>query len=197
MPRCYCPSQNRPSVIIFTSLPPASGLTKIVSFAEPRLRFRIEEFGVIRSSPSLAHPCAFRFALRSAQALFTGNSLLKLICSTRDLYSTSVASLVSATSLAFRPGAAGFVAVLLSASTGSDSSEFGGVCFVSVDSATWYSFGISPNGATNLTLTSHVAKDVCGAVRSQFSLHLAVRILEIVCLDRADRTEVLVLKRAV
>src|SRR5258708_34890198 len=42
-------------------------------------------------------------------------------------------------------------------------------------------------------LTEHVG----GAIGSQFPLHLAVRILEVVCPDLADRAKVLVLKRAV
>ena len=49
----YFSSQARPSVIIFTSLPPLSGFTKIVSSASPRFRFSIAEAGVIRSLPSL------------------------------------------------------------------------------------------------------------------------------------------------
>src|SRR5215472_1176544 len=81
----YCPSHDTPLVIIFISLPPFSGLTKIVSFASPRLRLRIEEFGVIRSRPSFAHPWPFKLAANSAQAVFTCDLLLKDSCSTIDL----------------------------------------------------------------------------------------------------------------
>src|SRR5262245_41223170 len=81
----YFSSQARPSVIIFTSLPPLSGFTKIVSAASPRLRFSIAEAGVIRSLPSLVHPWALRFADNSAQTLFTLPLLLNPSCSTSVL----------------------------------------------------------------------------------------------------------------
>src|SRR5215472_11217067 len=100
-PTGHFSSQARPSVIIFTPLPPPSGFTKIVSSASPRLRFSIAEAGVIRSLPSLVQPCALRFADNSAQALFTFALLLNPSCSTSALYSTSDASLVSARSFAF------------------------------------------------------------------------------------------------
>src|SRR5205809_2622628 len=92
----YFSSQARPSVKIFTSLPPFSGFTKIVSAASPRLRFSIEEAAVTRSLPSLVQPWALRFAANSEQTLFTFVLLLKTICSTSALYSTSDASFVRA-----------------------------------------------------------------------------------------------------
>src|SRR5918996_931599 len=103
----HCPSQERPSVNIFTSLPPLSGFTKIVSVASPRFRLRIEDCAWTISTPSLVQPCALRFAASSAQTLFTLDLLLKRTCSTIALYSTSVASFVSARSFAFNPAAFG------------------------------------------------------------------------------------------
>src|SRR5574338_732067 len=85
LPRLGHYSHDRPSVIIFTSLPPFCGLTKMVSDESPRLRFRMEEFGLIMSGPSLLHPCAFRFAASSAQAFCTLNPLLNCSCSTNEL----------------------------------------------------------------------------------------------------------------
>ena len=115
----YFSSQARPSVIIFTSLPPPSGFTKIVSSASPRLRFRIADAGVIRSLPSFVQPCALRFADNSAQALFTFALVLNPSCSTRALYSTSDASFVSARSFTFNPADFGLTttASLLSSSS--------------------------------------------------------------------------------
>ena len=81
----YFSSQARPSVIIFTSLPPLSGFTKIVSSASPRFRFSIAEAGVIRSLPCFVQPCALRFADNSAQVLFTFALLLNPSCSTSVL----------------------------------------------------------------------------------------------------------------
>src|SRR5262245_46814844 len=77
----YFSSQARPSVIILISLPPPSGLTKIVSSASPRFRFSIAEAGVMRSLPCFVQPCALRFADNSAQALFTFALLLTPRCS--------------------------------------------------------------------------------------------------------------------
>src|SRR3982750_1537051 len=79
--------QLSPSVNICTWLPPSAGLTKIVSFAPPRLRFRIEDCGWIMSGPSFVQPCALRFADNSAQTPFTSDLLLKRTCSTTCLYS--------------------------------------------------------------------------------------------------------------
>ena len=93
---------------IFTSLPAFSGFTKIVSEASPRFRLRIEEFGVIRSLPSLVQPCALRFAANSAQTVFTADLLLKERCSTRAWYSRSVASFVRARSFTLSTPAAGW-----------------------------------------------------------------------------------------
>src|SRR5690348_16096314 len=81
----YFASQARPSVIIFTSLPPLSGFTKMVSAASPRFRFNMPEAGVIKSLSSLVQPCALRFADNSAQTLFTFPLLLNASCSTRPL----------------------------------------------------------------------------------------------------------------
>ena len=98
--RIYFPSQARPSVKIFTSLPPFSGFTKIVSAASPRFRLRIEDAGVIRSLPSLVQPWAFEIRGQfGTDRLFTLDLLLKRTCSTAALYSTSVASFVSARAL--------------------------------------------------------------------------------------------------
>src|SRR5947208_9917626 len=97
--RAYFSSQERPSVMICTLLPPFSGLTKIVSSASPRFRLSIEEGAVIRSLPSLVQPWVLRFADNSAQTLFTFALFLKLSCSTSWLYSTSDASFVRAKSL--------------------------------------------------------------------------------------------------
>ena len=92
---------------IFTSLPPLSGFTKIVSSASPRFRFSIEEAAVIRSLPSLVQPCALRFADNSVQTLFTVALLLNSTCSTSSLYSTSDASFVRARSLTLSSSFAG------------------------------------------------------------------------------------------
>src|SRR5437870_5922449 len=105
--RAYFSSQERPSVKIFTSLPPFCGFTKIVSAASPRFRFSIEEAGVTRSLPSLVQPWALRFAANSAQTLFTFVLLLKRMCSTSSLYSTSDASFVRARSLTLSLSCAG------------------------------------------------------------------------------------------
>src|SRR5205809_3894203 len=96
----YFSSQARPSVKIFTSLPPFSGFTKIVSAASPRFRFSIAEAGVIRSLPCLVQPWVLRFADNSVHTLLTFALLLKRTCSTSALYSTSDASFVSARFLA-------------------------------------------------------------------------------------------------
>src|SRR5438067_8907112 len=82
----HCSSHESPSVIIFTSLPPFSGLTKMVRVASPRLRFRIEELELTMSTPSLLHPCAFRSEASSAQTRFTSDLLLNCNCSTSRLY---------------------------------------------------------------------------------------------------------------
>jgi hypothetical protein len=42
-----------------------------------------------------------------------------------------------------------------------------------------------------------LAEHIGRAIGSQFSLHLAVRILEVVCVDLADRAKILMLERAV
>ena len=81
----YFSSQARPSVIIFTLLPPLSGFTKIVSSASPRFRLSIAEAGVTRSLPCLVQPWALRFADNSVQMLFTFVLLLKTTCSTSVL----------------------------------------------------------------------------------------------------------------
>jgi len=94
-------------VNIFTSLPPLSGFTKIVSSASPRFRFSIDEAAVIRSLPSLVQPWALRFAASSVQTLFTFALLLKTTCSTSSCYSTSDASFVSARSLTLSSSFAG------------------------------------------------------------------------------------------
>src|SRR5438093_9250064 len=107
MPWPYCPSQERPSVNIFTSLPPFSGFTKIVNVASPRFRLRIDDCYWTISLPSLVQPCALRFAASSAQTFFTFDLLLKATCSTSALYSTSVASFVSARSFTLSSAARG------------------------------------------------------------------------------------------
>src|SRR2546423_874011 len=68
--------------------------------------------------PSLVQPCALRFAASSAQTFLTFDLLLNTTCSTTVLYSTSVASFVSARSFTLSAPAIGFAA-----GTSSESSE--------------------------------------------------------------------------
>jgi hypothetical protein len=63
---------------------------------------------VMRSLLSLVQPWALRFAVNSAQTLFTFALLLNESCSTSSLYSTSDASFVSARSLTLSWSLAGF-----------------------------------------------------------------------------------------
>src|SRR5262249_51993045 len=128
--------------------------------ASPRLRFKIEDVGLTRSGPSFSHPWAWRLAASSAQTLFTFDLLLNCNCSTTGLYSTPAASFVSASSLAFRPPLDGLDSLgSRSRSKSSLVDDFPAASFASdlVGSATWYSFGISPRGATNLSFTSQLS----------------------------------------